>query len=316
MRLSAVDCLRRGWGNLMANWELVVLQWLQSILVTALFLAGVLVPLLMLGLGTDLFAGSTPSLDELVVELLNFSWTLLLGLLAAFAIWTVAFLVHCYVQAGTYGILVTADRQALPGPPRDRRLFRTFSLRDFLGWGGRYVWRYFWFINLFCLLVSLTFLLAVLWVAFMARGGQRWGGPAALGIGCGGALPLGFLALVLGLWFSVAQADLAREESDVRTASRVGLSVLGRRLGAVVLLFLLLLIAAVALSVAFLPLSIGVDLVLPDAPVARAVAHVFLFLLQGLPSALLMLALAAALVALVRSELQGPMRLRSEVTTA
>ncbi|MFP5286295.1 MAG: hypothetical protein ACLGI9_11210 [Thermoanaerobaculia bacterium] len=316
MRLSAVDCLRRGWGSLMANWELVVLQWLQNILVTVLFLLGFLVPLLMLGLGTDLFTASGPSLEELAVELFNLTPTLLLALLAALAIWTVAFLVHCYFQAGTYGILVTADRQALPGPPRDRRLFRTFSLRDFLGWGGRYVWRFFWFINLFCVLVSLVFLVAVLWLVFIAQGGQRWGEPAAMGIGCGGALPLGFLILVLGLWFGVAQADLAREESGVGAASRVGLSVLGRRLGAVALLFLLVLMASVALAIAFLPLSIGVDLVLPDAPVARAVVHVLLFLLQGLPSALLMLALAAALVALVRSELQGPIRLRSEVTTA
>jgi hypothetical protein len=316
MRLSAVDCLRRGWGSLMANWELVVLQWLQSIVVTLLFLLGVLVPILVLGLGTDLLRRSAPSLEELVVELFNFSWPLVLALLAALAIWTVAFLVHCYFQAGTYGILVTADRQALPGAPRDRRLFRTFSLQDFLGWGGRYVWRFFWFINLFCVLVSLVFLLAVLWVIFIAQGGQRWGQSAALGIGCGGALPLAFLALVLGLWFSVAQADLAREESGVRTASKVGLSVLGHRLGAVVLLFLLVLTAAVALSISFLPLSVGVDLALPDAPLARAVVHVLLILLQGLPSALLMLALAAALVALVRSELQDPMHVRSEVKTA
>ena len=30
MRLSAAGCLRRGWTNLSANWELVLLQWLQS----------------------------------------------------------------------------------------------------------------------------------------------------------------------------------------------------------------------------------------------------------------------------------------------
>lgn len=313
MRLSAVDCLRRGWRNLMANWELVVLQWLQSILVTALMLLGLLVPVLMLGLR---FGESVPSFDEVLVELFDSPSTLVLALVAALAIWTVAFLVHCYVQAGTYGILVTADRQALPGPPRDQRLFRTFTLRDFLGWGGRYVWRFFWFFNLFCVLVSLVLLLAALWLVFIVRGGERWGGSAALGIGCGGFLPLAFLVLVLSLWFYVAQADLAREASGVGAASRVGLSVLGQRLGAVVLLFLLLLIAAVALAIAFLPLSAGVDLLLPDAPVARAAVHVLLFLLQGLPSAVLTLALAAALVALVRSELQSPIRLRSEVQTA
>ena len=40
MRLSAADCLRRGWTNLSANWELVVLQWLQSFVVVALLALG------------------------------------------------------------------------------------------------------------------------------------------------------------------------------------------------------------------------------------------------------------------------------------
>ena len=37
---------------------------------------------------------------------------------------------------------------------RDRLLFRTFSLRDFFGWGGRYVWRFLGVRVLFCGLVA------------------------------------------------------------------------------------------------------------------------------------------------------------------
>ena len=68
-------------------------------------------------------------------------------------------------------------------------------------------------------------------------GGERWGGPAAVGIGCGGALPLGFLLVASSLWSLLAVADAARRESGTLAAARQGLRVLGRRLGAIVLIF-------------------------------------------------------------------------------
>jgi hypothetical protein len=44
MRLSAADCLRRGWTNLSANWELVVIQWLGSSLILVLLALGLVLP--------------------------------------------------------------------------------------------------------------------------------------------------------------------------------------------------------------------------------------------------------------------------------
>lgn len=316
MRLSAVDCLRRGVKNLSANWELVLMQWLQSLLVPLLLLLGLAAPVVILA-GPSLFEmGSLPDPGRILARIAEAPPVLLLSLVATLALWALAYIVYCYFQAGTYGVLWTADRQALPGPPRSSLLFRTFSVRDFFGWGGRYVWRYFGFSLLFVLLVGLVVGAAALWIAFLVRGGERWGGPAALGIGCGGILPLGFLALVLSFWFSVAQAALAREGEGVWSASRLGLSVLGRRLGAVILLFLLFLFAGSALAFAFLPLSLVADLMLSDAPAARAVTQILLFLVQGVPNALLAVALGAALVALVRSEVQMQMPKRPEVQTA
>jgi hypothetical protein len=314
MSLTASECLRRGFKNLSANWELVLLQWFQSLLVLALLLLGLAAPLLTVGL--DVLQRRRPDFEELLLRLSDLSPPLMLGLGAMLAVWTLSFFLHCWFQAGTYGILLTADRQALPGRPRDRRLFRTFSLRDFSGWAGRYVWRFFWFVNLFSLLGSLVLLAAVLWLALVLTGGERWGGAAALGIGCGGALPLGFLILVLSFWYSVAQADLAREGSGVWTASRTGLSVLGRRLGAVLLLFLIFLIAVIGLAVVLLPVTLTADVLLSDAPDVLATARVVLFLLQGIPNALLTVALGGALVALVRSELRNEARRKPEVQTA
>jgi hypothetical protein len=316
MRLSAVDCLRRGWTNLSANWELVVIQWLQSFLVMALMALGVLLPLLIVG--ANLFGPGSAArrAGDLARRLADLSPALLLALTAMLAVWTLSLLLHCWFLAGTFGTLTAADRQALPGSRRHRDFFRAFSLRDFSGWGALYVWR---FLRLLVLFWGAVFLLggaAVLWLAFLAAGGAHWGSPAALGIGCGGALPLGFLALVIALWLGLAQADLAREGSNVRISSRRGLDVLGRRLGAVILLFVLALLAVLVLAILFLPLVSAADALLAGAPSTRALVRFLLVLIQSFPNTLLAMVLAGALVALVRSEMPSEFRRNPEVATA
>ncbi len=317
MRLSAGDCLRRGWTNLSANWELVVIRWLESFLVAGLMALGLVLALLILGMNA-LDAGRWTSREvEEALRRLADSPSLLLALTALLAIWLLTLLVHCYFQAATYGTLTAADRQALPGSRRQRLLFRTFSRRDFLGWGGLYVWRFFGMLVLFWGLMLLTAVAVFLWLALLGLGGWKWGASAALGIGCGGALPLAFLVIVLGLWFNVGEADLARDGSGVGAAARRGLAVLGRRLGAVTALFVFFLGAATALAIAFVPLSLLTDALLAGSPWVRRFVHFLLLLLQTLPNTLLAMVLAGALVALVRSETANEVRRRRpEVQTA
>jgi hypothetical protein len=314
MRLSAAGCLRRGWTNLSANWELVLLQWLQSFAVTALMALGVFLSLLIVR--ANLLRVDWSAVHELQRQASRLSPALLLALVALLAVWLSSLLLHCYFQAGTFGILTAADRQALPGARRDRDFFRTFSLRDFLGWGGRYVWRFFGVLAVFGILLFGLGGATLLWLLSTAVGGGQWGWGAALGIGCGGALPLGFLALVAGFWFHLAQADLARDGSGVRAASRRGLAVLGRRLGAVIALFLLTLVAALALAALFFPLATAADALLSGAPLPRMLVRFLLLLLQSLPNTLLATLLAGALVALVRSETPSEIRRNPEVQTA
>jgi hypothetical protein len=317
MRLSAADCLRRGWTNLSANWELVVIQWLGSFLVLVLLAFGLVLPLVILGI--DVLVDSLISkrlIEDVLRRLADFRPGLSMALVAMMAVWLLTLLLHCFFQAGAFGVLASGDRQALPGPRRNRLLFRTFSLRDFCGWGGLYVWRFLGVRVLFCGLIGALGGAVLFWLIFMALGGGTWGGSAAFGIGCGGALPLAFLALVLGLWFQVAQADLAREGSGVRTASRRGLHVLGRRLGAVAILFILFLGAVVGLSIVFLPVTAVADSLLSGSPGWRALVRLVLFLLQSLPSTLLTMVLAGSLVALVRSETLAEIRRNPEVQTA
>jgi hypothetical protein len=315
MRLSALDCLRRGWTNLAANWELVLLQWLEWPLLSVLLALGAFLPLLIVGASLMGSGSVARQAEALARRMADLSPALLLALIAMLAVWLASLLLHCWFQAGAYGVLASADRQALPGPRRSREFFRTFSPRDFLGWGGLYVWRFFGVLLLFGVLAFLLGGALLLWLIFLGVGSAQWGSPAALGIGCGGALPMGFLALVLGLWLHLAQADLARDDSGVRAASRRGIAVLGRRLGTVIALFLLALAAALALAAVFLPLGAAADTLLSGAPLTRALVRFLLFLLQSLPSSLLAMVLAGALVALVRSETSENRRY-SEVQTA
>ena len=304
MRLSAIDCLRRGLASSGANWELVIVQWLHGFALTFLLVVGSALPFV--ALGYDLATASLPEdLDQTRSELLLRAQGRLLILGAALfgmlVLWLLAVLLHAWVQAGTYGVLHAADRQALPGTGRGLRSFRTFAWRNFFGWAGLYGRRFFGFANLAGLLFVVWAVLVPLWMSATLGGAARWGEGGALGIGCGGALPLGFVLLVLLLWYAVAQADLAREGSGLRAASRVGLEVLGARLGAVLFLAVLFLLPFALLAGAGLAAQTA-GLLLTGRPLLRAAAEIGFTLIASFTQGLLLIALGGTLVALVRSE--------------
>jgi hypothetical protein len=311
MTLSAVDCLHRGLVNLRANWELVLVQLLQSVTVGVLTVVGFVPPLAALGLTeANFFAASAAEWPNLLESLSEFTargvdaWMLLLAsLLVSFAIWLLACFVYCFFQGGIYGVLVAGDRQASSGKRRHWQWFRTFNTGDLRGWSVRYIWRYFWLLNLFLVLATLWMtLFAGLLLAAIAAGG-RWGPQAALGIGCGGSLPAVFGLVVLGLWANLAQAEVAHLDSGVWSAMRNSLRVLGRRFGAVVVLSLLAMVVALTIGVFFAVVSTLAELAAHGFGAVLMVGQGVLAIGQMVASGLLTLAFAAALVALVRSEM-------------
>jgi hypothetical protein len=310
MKLSALGCLRRGFASLRANWGLVWVQWLEAALLWVLGMAGA--ALLLAGLGFDLattyallIEGEPPAWGgELERGLAEFSPALLGGLVGAVALWTLALFVYCWFAAGTYGVLIAADRQAAAGA-RDRRLFRTFSARDFAGWAGRYLWRYFALLNLFALLATPLLVLTMLWLLLLGFGTERWGYGAALGIGCGGALPLAFLALVLAVGMWLAMADAAREGSGVWTATGNGLRVLGRRLGAATFLTVVIAFLGMVQVAVVLVLTFGIERGTAGGTLARAGAILALSAGQWLVAGVLGVLVGAAAVALVQAEVRA-----------
>jgi hypothetical protein len=301
--------MRRGLANLAANWELAALHWLQSTATAILFILGLIVPVAALGFhllvsswtGIDDIEGA---LSEVLLRLSDNVPLLALSLLGMLAVWTLAFLLYTYLQAGMYGILTEADRRVPPGV-FSRPAYRAFSLSAFDGWARRHFWRFFWFLNLFGLFGSLIALAATLALAGMILTGAELGTPAILSAGCFGALVTLLAAFALAIWFLVAQADLAQGDAGVWEACRRGFSVLVRRLGAVLLLLLIFVAASVVISVLFLPLSFGAGLMGMGDPFFSLALQLSLSLLQTLPNALLAVALGGALVALVRSETQS-----------
>lgn len=307
---SAIDCLRRGFHSTRANWGLLPLKLLQDLLFTVLLLVSFLPPVLVLGGMALLDAGwdeaaltdwLTGLPDELATRLVPFS----LAVLASLVLGLLAVVVWGWFQGGLVGTLVAAERQALPRA-EDRaggwRWFRTFSLRDFSGWGGRHLWRFFWFFHL-ALTVSLVFmLLLVLLVVGAVFGQEAWGPGAALGIGCGGALPLVFLLVVYGLWYTAAQPAVGLEGSGPLRGSVLALRLVGRRLGASLLVALTVIVAAVVVWVALALAQTGVGLFLEENFAAWLVTYLAFTLIQMVVNAAFGVYLLAAFSALVVAE--------------
>jgi hypothetical protein len=310
MRLSATEAIHRGLLSVRANWELVIVLWVQSLVLAVIFALSLLPPLAVLGIdAAALFAGDPEAWAPTAAEGLAGVWAdvatrlgaLLLALVSSLAIGTLGFLFYCFVQGGVLGVLMAADRQCVPGPPPDWRLFRTFSLRSVIGWGRRYLWRYFWLFNLFLVfyLVWTLILLCLVWLAVWAH--QRWGGAAAAGFGCGGALPLIFGLLILGIALTLAQADLAREDGGVMSATRRAVSVLGARPAAVVLILVLTVVAGLVMGLGFGLLPLVLVPFTAGKPAAGIAVNSALTMVQWLAGSAISLAVFGSFVALVRN---------------
>lgn len=256
---SAVDCLRRAGLSLRANWALLPLALLQGLCVGLLFLLSLLPPFFVLGgwslLDLDLTVdGVQLWLQQLFAAASGQPLALTLSLVASMVVGTLATIVWAFFEGGIYGVLLAAERQALPDAQNRSGGVAWFSAmtgRDFAGWGGLYMWRYFWWLQIaFALLLALflAFFLITLGTAF---GYESWGGGAAYGIGCGGSLPFLFATLVLTLWFMTSPPAVALPESGAVRGTGAGFRLVGKRPGAVLLLFAVWLAAFLAVAVAF-----------------------------------------------------------------
>lgn len=302
VRLTAIDCVSRGVASLRAHWRLLIgARLLRNLILFALLATSVILPAL--SLGFDLWLDLPKNVDEGLEWFANLAdrlvWTpQLLGALGAMVLlWLLAGYVYCFFQAGAYGVLAAADRES-PGAG-------AFRWADFSRWGRDGLGRYFALANLYGVFLGTALAFALLGTGAVASAAAIWGTLAALGIGCVALVPIFLLFLASGVWYDIACADLAREESSVKIATRRAAKILGRRLGAVALLLVLFGAASMAIWLALFPLSAWVAFLGNGRPLVAYVGQGLLQLVGALPGAALETVLAGAWVALARSEAVG-----------
>jgi hypothetical protein len=314
MRRSALESLQRGVVNLAANWQLVVAQLVRALLVTLLTLAG-LVPLgLAIGLGTlrsflspdPLSSGSpTAALEEALASFSASAGNVVLALMVAVAVWTVALVVSSYFQAGSFGVLARGDRRS-PLPRPERSAFRAFSLAGFKAAAERNVWRFFWLVNLFLLFGLGVLLILATGLGLTAWLAAREAGTAALLGGCATLAAALLAAVVLGLWWQTSLAATVVKREGLWASVATGFKVLTRRPGAIVAVFLVVAAVALTIFVVLFPVSLVIEVAMREALWAYAATQVLMTLVQSMTSGVLGLAAAGAVIALVGGEVDRP----------
>lgn len=279
----------------------------QSLLTTGLMLAGFFILLTALGISVvawvrGLGPGWPQQLAEDLVTSLEASppplLPLVMPLIAASLVWTLAFGLYCYLQGGVVGILAEGEMAAGAGLP-GWRSFRRFSVVAFDLQGRRLFWPYFWFNHLLggVLLVWMLPVLVLVAVAVNLAMGQA--PTAGVAIGCLGMVPLGLLLFAVALWSMLATVEVARPESGVWEASRRALGALRHRLGAVLVIWLLAVAGWMMLGAAFAPLKWGVAIAARDQFSLWLGARGVLLLAETLVSGALVVGLIATLAALI-----------------
>ena len=304
-RLSAIDCAFRGIAILRVHGLLLVgVRLLRNLILAVLLVASLVPPVLALGL--DLWADRPRNLDEGLEWLADLAARLaptpkLLGAIGGMLVlWLIAGYVYCYFQAGLYGLLAEADREA-SGASGARSLGR----QDLAAWGRARLGRYFALANLYGALVGGALLLALLGVGAVAAASATWGPVAAVGIGFVALVPVFLTFLVSAVWYDLACAALAREGAGTREASRGAWKILGQRLGAVGLLLVLFASASMAIWLTLFPLSVLISFSTNGRPLLAFVGHGLFQLVAAVPGAVAETVFAGSWVALVRSEALG-----------
>jgi hypothetical protein len=308
-RLSALDALARGTANVRANRELVGVQIAGGLLLAASIVVPVLLFLSRLGIPFSIWSANDPeavrqALESLRLDFGQVTSMLGLGLLLFLVIGTLVFLVYCWIQAGTLAVLSAGDAQAPATRLAPAAVFRTFSWAGFFGWASRYGLRIFWVNNLFMVFLTLALGVLVLPLFLVGRLAEGSGFLVACAAGCGLALPVGFVMIVLVLAMIVAQICVVEEEATVRSATRRAFSITGNRLGGLLLLYLLLIVGSIAVTIAFGGVGFFLKLALSGSPGVSTAVSALLGLVEFLVSTSLGLVLSAAIVALVRAELR------------
>ncbi len=308
MKRSAIDVLRRGFDNALANWPLIVIHIAEGValvlIVVAAVFAAVMPVLVSAGLSKFDF-GNPENASQLIASLVIEHWVLLLYLVAlALVIFAVLIAVHSFVEAGAAQVYVDAERAVAQMPAPPRTAFNVFRFDRWLRGGARRWWAVFWIYNLAWSAGALIILVPLV----LTLGGMLAVSEVSSRVAVGflglvvTVLLFVPIAVVTGMWTQRAIADcvarLTGAADSLRAAWRQIQLDFGRHIAITLLVIVISLIASSLLSGMTIPVSFGNHRHLSLLPLIFAPVQMVISLIHSAVSAAMSSWYLASFVAL------------------
>jgi hypothetical protein len=262
VKRGVFDVLRRGLDNTLANWPLIAIRLVETVLffiVTLVAVIAIVVPVLV-SIGLNVANMSTP--DDVVNAILNLGtrWMLLLWIVLGVSLLLVLFVgIHAFVEAGSARVYVDAERLAGPALDGPRSRFAVFSMERWLTGARDGWWTLFWVYNIAWTIASAILLVPLLPTAAMLYALQDSQPSAAIGAGCLGLAVTLLLAIavaiVTSIWINRAIADWGVRRSGTRDALAAGWAAVKSDFGRLFLIALVVFVVAMAGSSFFASFS-------------------------------------------------------------
>lgn len=262
MKRGTFDVLRRGADNTIANWPLLLIRFGEMLLFGILSIVTVIIALvpILVSVGVELSKLTTAEDLENAGLVLMGRWVLLVWLVVVFLLLTLLFLaVHAFVEAGSVRVYVDGERAAGPVVAGPRARYRVFSMDRWMAGGKEGWWTIFWIYNLAWSAAALILLIPLLpTIAGMLLFREQ--PPAAVVTGCIGLLVTGLLLIVVGavtgMWVNRAINEWAVRRAGARESLSFAWTALRADLGRHVLIFIAVLVVAMAGSSFFASFSL------------------------------------------------------------
>lgn len=256
MKRNVADILRLGFDSMLANWPLLIIRIIESVVLVILIIIAVvamIVPLAVSFGADQTFPSNDPSdaanivLGIIATHAVMILWILVLLLFVI----TLTLMVHSFVTAGSASIYVASMRQTASMPVATRDQMNAFTTQRWMDGAKASWWTVFWIYNIAWsagLLILLVPFAIVIPAVIMLRGD----GAAAVIAGCAGALLIFVLVVpvvvVTGIWTQKAIVDACARRTtamdSLRAAWREFRSDLGRHLAVAAIMFAVTLGAA------------------------------------------------------------------------
>lgn len=296
------EIFRRGMESTIANWPLVLIRVAETIAIVMIVIGTFAVAVIPLFVGAATGLPSLEDPEEIQRWLMGVSPLLVLYVFVLFTVvFGLAVLLHAFVQAGVFGVLAVAERQA---PERGARAwFRAFTPELWWAESKRWVWPMFWIYNIVwgvAALVTLIPLIPALLGAIALRESEMIVLPACLGIAT--TVAVGLLAAFVGIiWSHVAFAEVVRTGAGAIAAVRQAGARLRARPGALFLVAVAYFALSMGVGMFVGGFTIGIDTanVVPGLAVVFLPLRIVLSLLNSLISAAFGCWMAAAVIAAV-----------------